>query len=336
MLITTSDKPVQEALTRHELKPGGMVLIISDGSSSRLLLKTYLTNEGYRVVLWHNGQNLLALIQEYRVDIIILDLPLKMHDGYSICRLLKENPATQWIPVVILIEYSREDATIQGYRAGADDFINKPIHRIELLARIRSLIRIHRLYDALEDKIYELQETQNRLKELAIRDDLSGVFNYRFFRQQLYHEVSRSMKFEYPVSLIIFDIDNFKKHNDTYGHPHGDKIIKRFATLLKENIRKVDILFRYGGDEFALILPGTDRVFAVNLAEKLRVVIEHAYFFRKERSEIKITASAGVACFPSDAKDAEELLQLSDIALYIAKENGKNRVATVESEHDTR
>ncbi|MFC1568650.1 diguanylate cyclase [bacterium] len=337
MSTITNNKPstFTSLLSTLVQKDGGVILIVSDLSNSRLLLKTHLTSSGHQAILWRSGQDILQLTDEHEIDIIVLEMPLKHQDGYQVCRLLKNNPRTQLIPIILLTESFHEEIATKGYSAGADDFLNKPINRLELLARIRSLIRIKRLYNVLEQKISELEQTQNRLKEMAIRDELSGVFNYRFFHQQLYYEVSRSIRFEYPVSLIIFDIDNFKKYNDTYGHPQGDKIIKRFAQLLKDNIRKVDILSRYGGDEFALLLPGTDRKFAVSVAEKLRSIIEHAYFPSKKTAQKGITFSAGVACFPRDAKDAEELLQLSDIALYVAKEKGKNQTATVDNVHDT-
>jgi len=329
------NKPPVFSSYHHLVEGGGNILVVSDYSNSRLLLRTHLASSGHNTVLWLSGQNILQLIDENEIDVIILDIPLKYQDGYKICRLLKSNPETQWIPVILLTDSFLEDTAFKGYSAGADDFLNKPVNRLELLARVRSLIRIKRLTRALEDKISELEQTQKRLKEIAIRDELSGTYNYRFFQQQLSHEVARSIRFKYPVSLIIFDIDNFKKYNDTHGHPFGDKIIRRFAQLLHENIRKVDILSRYGGDEFALILPGTEKEFAVNVAEKLRSVIEHAYFPGEGKPKKGITFSAGTACFPQDAKDSEELLQLADIALYIAKEKGKNQTATTDSVNDT-
>lgn len=334
--ITTSEKcPVGLPFSSYAKEGGGSIIIVSEHSNSRLLLKTHLASSGHNTILWRPGQNIFDLIENYQIDVIILDMPIQHQNGYQVCRLIKKSPRTQFIPIILLIEFYDEQIVSKGYYAGADDFINKPVNRMELLVRVQSLIRIKRLYDALEEKILELEKIQNRLKELVIRDELSGVFNYRFFRQQLYHEISRSIRFKYPVSLIIFDIDNFKKYNDTYGHPQGDKIIKRFATLLKENIRKVDILSRYGGDEFALILPGTERRFAVDVAEKLRSIIENAYFSGGKKSQKGITCSAGVAGFPADANDAEELLQLADIALYVAKENGKNQTATTDTIYDT-
>ncbi|MBN1780301.1 diguanylate cyclase [bacterium] len=313
----------------------GIILLVSDVHNSRLLIRTHLSSAGHRVVVWHPGDNVITMAQEHQTDIVILDMPLLHEDGYVLCRLLKKNPKTELIPVVLLTEYFHEETADLGYSAGADDFLNKPVNRLELLARIRSLIRIKHLYEALEEKILELENTQNRLQELVIRDELSGVYNYRFFQQQLHQEILRSLRFEYPVSLIIMDIDNFKKYNDQFGHPQGDKIIKRFASLIKDNIRKVDILSRYGGDEFALILPNTSRQAAISVADKLRSVVEHAYFPGAKRAQKGITLSAGVASYPADAMDAEELLQLSDIALYMAKEKGKNQIASVDSVHDS-
>lgn len=335
IITGNSDHSTLSPLSRHVKKGGGVVVIISDHPNSRFLLKTHLASSGHQAIIWHPGQNILQMIADYFADVIVIDMPLQNQDGYQICRLLKKNPKTQLIPVILIIEFFEDLIAKKGYDSGADDFLSKPVNRLELLARIRSLIRIKRLYDALEEKISELENTQTKLKAMAIRDELSGVYNYRYFRQQLFHEITRSTRFKYPVSLIIFDIDNFKHYNDTYGHPNGDQIIKRFADLIRDNIRKVDILSRYGGDEFAIILPGTRRKFAVNVAEKLRGIIEAAYFPQKKRSRNGITCSAGIADFPSDAKDAEELLQLADIALYVAKEKGKNQTATIDSVHDT-
>lgn len=322
--------PLNPSLHKGE----GKLLIISDSAENQKLLESCLNAMNHTTVFRQSAQDVLKIIENDKIDIVLLDMPLKHQNVYKICRLIKKNLATPLIPVIILTDDFHEDIISLGYNAGADDFINKPVNRLELLVRIRSLIRIKRLYDTLESKIEELEETQNRLKELAIRDELSGVFNYRFFRQQLYHEVSRSVRFEYAVSLIIFDIDNFKSYNDTYGHPSGDKIIQHFASILKENIRKVDILSRYGGDEFALILPGTEREFAVSMAEKLRTLVENAYFPTNKNPKKCITFSAGVACFPIDARDAEELLQLADIALYVAKERGKNQTISIHTVND--
>lgn len=337
MSTITENKGIKPQTNGSGQVPGssGPVLVISDSSSTRLLLKTYLASAGFEAINWLPNENILHLIENHGVHVVLLDIPMKRHDGYRVCRLLKNNPKTQYVPVILLCDYNLEERSMKGYAAGADDFLNKPVNRLELIVRVRSLCRIKLLNDALEEKIKELRQTQYKLKELVVRDELSGAFNYRFFKQQLAQEISRSQRYQIPVSLIIFDIDNFKKYNDSYGHPQGDKIIKRFAHLIQENIRKVDILSRYGGDEFSLILPGANFDATVTVAEKLRSLVENAYFPGRNKPLRNITVSAGIATFPEDAKDAEELIQLADIALYLAKDRGKNQTASVKNIDDS-
>jgi diguanylate cyclase (GGDEF)-like protein len=337
MSTITENRGVKPLTTESNQFSGsaGPVLIISESSSTRLLLRTYLASAGFESIDWQPNENIIQLIENHRVHVVLLDIPMKRQDGYRVCLLLKKNPKTQYVPVILLTDYTLEERSMKGYEAGADDFLNKPVNRLELIARVRLLCRIKQLNDALEEKIQELRQTQYKLKELVVRDELSGAFNYRFFKQQLAQEISRSQRFRNPVSLIIFDIDNFKKYNDTYGHPQGDKIIKRFAHLIQENIRKVDILSRYGGDEFSLILPGTNFDSSVTVSEKLRTLIENAYFPGRNKPLRNITISAGIATFPEDAKDAEELIQLADIALYLAKDRGKNQTASVKNIDDS-
>jgi diguanylate cyclase (GGDEF)-like protein len=164
---------------------------------------------------------------------------------------------------------------------------------------------------------------------MAVTDGLTGLHNYRSFRNQLHMECSRSDRFGLPFSLLMVDIDHFKKYNDSFGHPNGDKVLRRFARLLYESIREVDFLARYGGEEFVLILPGTDKNSAVTVSEKLRNLVERFPFPHEKKSYAgRITMSAGIASYPLDTKDEDELILLSDKALYKAKKNGRNCTAS--------
>lgn len=179
----------------------------------------------------------------------------------------------------------------------------------------------------LGDRTEEMKLMNKRLIGLSVTDDLTQVFNYRYFYARLNEEVHRSMRSRALFSLVLMDIDNFKKYNDTYGHRQGDMILAKLAGLLKATLRSTDILARYGGEEFAAILPSTEKENAVLMGERLRKAVEEAEFISLDGVPLgRITVSVGVAAFLVDAKDGEELVKKADAACYVAKEKGKNRV----------
>jgi len=306
------------------------ILIVEDETNIRYLLETYLTSEGYGVRVARNGEEALKMVADNPPSAIILDILLPGMDGYEVCRRLKNSKSTDFIPIIMVTALRGNQERIQGTEAGADDFISKPLNRVELLTRIKSLLRIKRLHEALEQKIKELEIAETKLRKLAVTDGLTGLFNYRAFRQQLHLEVSRSQRFGLPVSLLMMDIDHFKMYNDHFGHPNGDRVLKYFAQLLHKNIREVDFLARYGGEEFVVILPGTDKKSAKIVGEKLRRPVEHYPFpFEKKLPTGIVTMSVGVASFPQDTQDEKELIRLADRALYKAKKGGRNRTVAI-------
>ncbi len=303
-----------------------VVLVADDEANNRFLLKTHLEAAGYKVILATNGVEALERIQTDPPGVIVLDVMMPELDGYSVCRQLKSSNQTMAIPVIMVTALRGTDERIRGIEAGADDFISKPFNRMELVTRVKSLLRIRKLNEALEQKIYELERAQEKLRQLAITDGLTGIYNHRYFRRQLKLEISRSKRFKMPFSLILFDLDYFKTYNDQFGHLSGDKVLKRFARLLYEHIREVDTVARYGGEEFVLLLPGTDKEAAVMVAEKIRLLVSHTPFPHiKKMQSGKVTVSAGVATYPDDARDGEELIQKTDQAMYQAKKAGRNQ-----------
>jgi diguanylate cyclase (GGDEF)-like protein len=304
------------------------ILIVDDETSNRLLLSTYLKSAGYEVKIAKSGEEALSVVAFDPPSIVILDVLLPKMNGFEVCRQLKSSKTTYFIPVILVTALRGNEERIKGSEVGADDFIAKPFNRIELYTRIKSLLRIKRLHETLAQKVDELEKTQKKLKQMAVTDGLTGLHNYRAFRNQLHMECSRANRFELPFSLLMLDIDHFKKYNDFFGHPSGDKVLRKFARLLHENIREVDFLARYGGEEFVLILPGTEKNSAVLASEKLRKLVE-AYPFSNENKAraYRITMSVGIASYPLDTRDEEELIQLSDKALYKAKKNGRNCTA---------
>ncbi|MFH1942715.1 MAG: diguanylate cyclase [bacterium] len=308
------------------------ILIVEDETNSRFLLQTYLTSDGYDVKMAKNGEEALTMIAEDPPSAIILDILLPKIDGYEVCRRLKTSENTSFIPIILVTALRGDKERIQGIEVGADDFISKPFNRVELLTRIKSLLRIKRLHEDLEQKVQELEKAKEKLRKLAVTDGLTGLYNYRAFRRQLQLEISRSRRFKLPFSLLMMDIDHFKVYNDRFGHPNGDVVLRRFARLLHINIRDVDTLSRYGGEEFVLILPGTDKDSAKFVAEKLRKLVEKTSFpFEEKLPTGCVTMSIGISSYPQDTQNEEELIRMMDEALYRAKKSGRNRTALAQA-----
>ncbi len=303
------------------------VLIVDDVPLNRKLQQTYLDAVGYKVILAEDGVEALQRVKEEAPDLILLDVMMPKMDGFQVCKRLKNDERTRFVPIIMVTALNELEDKIKGIDAGADDFISKPFHKLELLARVKSLLRIKKLHDELDNKIKELEATQKKLYQLAITDGLTGLYNYRYFNEQLEIELARCSRHNLNVSVIMLDIDYFKNYNDTHGHPAGDRVLKSIATLLHDNIRKIDVAARYGGEEFALILVETDKKAAEVVANKINKFVE-AYPFLKQDTQPngKLTISAGVATFPGDAEDMQKLVSLADSRLYKAKENGRNRV----------
>ncbi len=301
------------------------ILVVDDVPVNIQLLSTYLSSEGYKVISAKDGQQALDEICKNTPDLVLLDVMMPRINGFEVCKKLKSSEDTKFIPVIMLTALNDLENKIKGMDSGADDFITKPFNRMELLARVRSLLRIKYLHDELQKKIIELQKAKEELRQLAITDGLTGLYNYRYFKEQFAQEINRALRHELNVSLIMIDIDHFKNFNDQNGHPAGDRIIQKIGSLLKSNIRNIDMAARYGGEEFALILIETDKNSALIVAEKIRKLIETNKFHNEEKQPLgKITISSGLSTFPEDGQEFDILVEQADQRLYRAKQAGRN------------
>ncbi|RKY89271.1 diguanylate cyclase response regulator [candidate division KSB1 bacterium] len=312
-----------EIPTKKEAK----ILVVDDIAINLELQKAYLTAAGYKVIEAKSGQEALQKVRDEKPDLILLDVMMPKMSGYEVCKILKNDPETQFIPIVMVTALTSVEDKIRGIEAGADDFISRPFNKTELMARVKSLLRIKFLQDQLHQRMQELSEARERLQQLAITDGLTGLFNYRYFREQLEHEINRAERHNLDVSLVMMDIDFFKYYNDRNGHLAGDEVLKHIANILCSNVRKIDIAARYGGEEFALILPETDKNSAVIVAEKIRKLIEDDPIPHEEtQPNGKLTISMGVSNFPDDSRTAKGLIEIADRRLYNAKQAGRNVV----------
>ncbi len=303
------------------------ILVVDDVPVNIQLLVTYLAAEGYDVVSAKDGYDAMKAVKEHQPDLILLDVMMPKMNGFKVCEAIKSDDATKFIPVILVTALNELEDKIKGMDSGADDFLAKPFNKLELLVRVRSLLRIKHLHDELQEKVIELQRTKEELRQLAITDGLTGLYNYRYFKEQLLQELKRAQRHSLNISVVMIDIDHFKQYNDKNGHPAGDVVLKDIARLLRDNIRNIDLAARYGGEEFSLILIETDKPSAKIVSEKIRKLVEdYGFAYESSQPDGKLTISTGVATFPEDGEDFDTLVSKADQRLYRAKEAGRNLI----------
>jgi len=297
------------------------VLIAEDDPISRCRLTNLLHKWDYEVVETGNGAAALTALQDPDGPrIAILDWQMPEMDGLQVCKILRQSALEPYVYVVLLTGRNRTDDSIAGWEAGIDDYITKPFDTYELHARLRAAERIVKL----QDELIVARETQ---RQLATYDALTNILNRRAVLDRLKGEIARAQRGGPSVGVIMADLDHFKKINDTYGHPIGDLTLCEAAHRMKTTLRPYDILGRYGGEEFLLVLPGCAMREAKVVAERLRAHLENPPFTFREK-QLHITASFGVASSKDVAEDMEAVVWAADAALYRAKREGRNRVVS--------
>ncbi|HSK18863.1 MAG TPA: diguanylate cyclase [Longimicrobiales bacterium] len=298
----------------------GRILVVDDNQDNIEIIATRLRYRGYEILEAGDGEQALALVREAAPDLILLDVMLPDIDGYEISRRIKGADDLPFIPIILVTARDSTQDKVAGLDAGADDYLTKPINFPELEARVRSMLRIKRLQDELEEKNKELER-------LSISDGLTGLFNHRHIHGLLAEEFERVARTNDCMSVAMFDLDHFKSVNDTYGHQAGDRVLVELADILREVARDVDRLGRYGGEEFMALLPETCIDDAAVFVERVRREVARRPFDVGGDDPLHMTLSAGVATYPHETiRDVESLVRLADQALYTAKETGRNRV----------
>ncbi len=296
-----------------------IILVIDDSKLIAHVAKNILSKQGYEVLLAGDGETGFDMAEDNKPDLILLDLILPGIDGYEVCRRIKNNSPTADIPVIMLTSKAEHADKVHGLKIGASDYVTKPFDEGELIARVKTHLRIKELYESLQEK-------NRQLLEMANRDGLTGLYNHRYFQETLSKDFQRAIRYKESLSCIMFDIDHFKKFNDTYGHQTGDVVLKKLGGLIKGLMRDSDLAARYGGEEFTLILYHTTKNDAVIIAERLRKTVER-HRFKAEDLILNVTISIGVASYyHPDIQDAKTLIECADKALYRAKKEGRNRV----------
>lgn len=289
-------------------------LLIVDDEPINIQLLYQLFADDHAVFMATNGQQALNICSQQHPDLVLLDIEMPGMNGLEVCQRLKASPQTQDIPVIFITAHIDEAMETSGLRAGAVDFISKPInHNI-----VRARVNTHLL----------LKMQSDLLRQLAYQDGLCGVYNRRYFDIRCAHEWQHVQQHQIPLSLILFDVDRFKDYNDLHGHLRGDDALRQVAAVLRGTLTHPgDLVARYGGEEFVCLLPATTLADALTCAERMRqrilaLAIEHGH----SPTSPFLTVSAGVCCVTQcgDAREADFLHQ-TDRLLYQAKAQGRNR-----------
>lgn len=295
-----------------------------------------LGNVGFDILAANDANTALKLVEVADPSVILLDLSMKTPDGKEFLNLLKKKDTLTDVPVIILSQDTDISSQVYGFLQGANDYIGKPFQFQELLARINNQIRIYNVQKNLKNKNRELIKRNILLEQMAITDSLTKLYNKGYILRRLDSELTRTVRYNESISVIMIDIDHFKKINDSFGHIAGDSILKKLAEKLAESVRDVDIVARYGGEEFLVVCPNTSISGASILAERIRENIQNT-IFHANGTDIRITVSLGLTSLsPSSHINSDlnsgKLLEEADLALYKAKSAGRNKVAMFTNE----
>jgi diguanylate cyclase (GGDEF)-like protein len=308
------------------------ILIVDDSRVEIKIMSKFLGTE-YDIIEAVDGQAAIELATTTMPDLILLDIVMPGMDGLSVCKVLKSQLATAHIPVLFITAVSNSQDIVKGFEAGGQDYITKPFYSEELCARIKVHLDLKkskeillRYAKELEMKNEKLNVMMVRLENSAMTDFMTGLANRRQIMQQIKAETSDLKRNNGKAMLILADIDDFKKINDTYGHDCGDSVIKGIADMLKSTMREEDVIARWGGEEFLMLLPGVDLEYGKIIAERICKWVEVVPFRYQEKS-LSVTLTFGVAELDRDL-GVDASIKKADEALYKGKNMSKNCVVS--------
>jgi diguanylate cyclase (GGDEF)-like protein len=283
------------------------ILLVDDEPANIQLIAGYIKDD-YQIKVATSGEQCLKIANSKdKPDLILLDVEMPIMNGYDVCEQLKSEPTTASIPVIFVTAMQTEEDEEKALMLGAVDFLTKPVRPAILIARIKTQVILKKQHDALIN--------------LAMRDQLTNLYNRHYLLEMANHRVARAMRKKVPVSVLILDVDHFKKINDTQGHVVGDLVLKSLAELLQQLCRQEDILARFGGEEFLIFFDECDEKNATNIAERMRIEIAQL-----NPAKIPISASIGVAQLKIGEEGFTDLVKRADDAMYHAKKTGRNKV----------
>ncbi|WP_421950236.1 PleD family two-component system response regulator [Pelagibacterium sp.] len=297
---------------------GGRILVIDTERARAERIEAYLRNS-HKVSILIDPSEAVFQMSGGEFELAIVSMALEGFDPLRICSQIRTVDQTRSIPIILVAEDRDRAQVVKALDLGVNDFIMRPVERHELSARVKTQIRRQRY-------TVELRESLNSTMAMAVIDELTGLYNRRYFERHLAMVLNKAQEQDRDMALMLLDIDYFKPVNDTYGHDAGDMVLKEFATRLQRNIRGVDLACRFGGEEFVVVMPDTDMRAAQGVAERVRSAIADEGFQIGTEGALNITVSAGLALNDQDNDTPESVIKRADIALYRAKRSGRNRV----------
>lgn len=284
------------------------ILIVDDDDTIRVLMNEFMATLGYHCHTASGGLEAMDILETHPVDVVITDIIMPGMDGLELTQQIKEKYDYE---IIVMTGFAGEYSYEEVIQKGASDFVFKPVRYEELHLRLQRVLRERSMREKLE--------------RLAITDDLTKLFNARHFYKKLTSEIERANRYEHPLALLMLDIDFFKVYNDTYGHLEGNTVLSRLGQIIRKGLRQLDSAYRYGGEEFTVILPETDGANAHHAARRLSEAIGNEVFFPTGDKGVGITVSIGIAQYRPE-EEMEAFIKRADMAMYESKKCGRNRI----------
>jgi two-component system, cell cycle response regulator len=298
------------------------ILVVEDDTAIRDSIHECFERQGYPVSSVASAEEALEIIKSKDIHIVITDIMLPGKNGLQLTHEIKKDYD---IDVIVMTGYSENYSYEEAINKGASDFVFKPFRFEELVLRLKRVLKERRLTK-------ERNRILSKLENLAITDGLTKLYNLRHFYHLLEIEIDRCSRYGHPLALLLMDIDNFKIYNDSFGHLEGDKVLIRLGQIITSCLRTMDSAFRYGGEEFTIILPETTAEEAKNVAHRIKTVVEYEHFFPESGNPIRITVSTGVTEY-ADKEPLSAFIKRADQAMYLSKEKGRNTISFLFAEN---
>jgi diguanylate cyclase (GGDEF)-like protein len=299
------------------------ILIVDDDENILGPMHEFMTKVGFNAFAAASAEEAIEVLKANTIEVVITDIKLPGQDGLELTDLIKVNYD---IDVIVMTGYRDNYSYEEAINKGASDFIFKPVRLEEVLLRLKRVLRERQL---AKERLQILE----KLEKLAITDGLTKLYNLRHFYNQLEVEVDRSNRYGHSLGLLLLDIDRFKVYNDTHGHLEGDKVLIKLCQIIRSCLRTMDSAYRYGGEEFTVILPETSGEEAETVAHRIRKAAEAEKFFPEPNKPYQVTISIGVTEYCKEEKFAD-FIKRADKAMYLSKLAGRNRVSTLFVEKD--
>lgn len=297
------------------------ILLVEDSATLRYAMRNYIIEAGHTPLIAQSGEESLQMLETTPVDMIIMDVEMPGLNGFETTRLIREWLGGHWIPIIFVTGRNEDESYREGIEAGGDDYLIKPVSAMIIKAKIRAMERITEMRD-------QLNQLNAELEALSQLDSLTQTYNRRTFNEMAQQQWLLAARQQKPVSVLMIDVDHFKLYNDHYGHPAGDTCLKKITQAIRDCLnRPFDLLGRYGGEEFIVLLPETDSLGAMKIADSINAQMEKAGL-RHEVSPThhQVTVSiGGASCAQATTYSLEDLVKRADRALYKAKHSGRNR-----------